>query len=91
MQDLKVRAAWVYFPVGVTFWILLFPCDSVESTESIEFKANYGKNSISPCIILYNCFIPLFFVVDVWIIVVSVIFPIIFIAVMVTLALFFYR
>ena len=43
MQDLKVRAAWVHFPVGVTFWVLLFPCDSVESAESIEFKANYGK------------------------------------------------
>ena len=45
MRDLKVRAAWVHFPVQITFWNLLFLCDSVESTESIEFKANYGKNS----------------------------------------------
>ena len=37
MQDLKVKGACVHFPVRVTFWILLFPCDSVES---IEFKAN---------------------------------------------------
>ena len=46
MQDLKVRGvrgAWVHFPVGVTFWIFYFSRDSVESTESIEFKANYGK------------------------------------------------
>ena len=38
MQDLKLRGAWVHFPVGVTFWIFLFYCDSVESIES---KANY--------------------------------------------------
>ena len=43
MQDFKVRAAWIHFPVGVTFGILLFPCDCAESTESIEFKANLGK------------------------------------------------
>ena len=31
---------WVQFPLGVTF---CFYRDSVESKESIEFKANYGK------------------------------------------------
>ena len=55
MQDLKVRgvrAAWVHLPVGRTFWILLFPCDSVESTESIEFKANYGKTEMLSVILM---------------------------------------
>ena len=47
MQDFKVRAVWVHFHVVVSFWIFLFPCDSVESTESIEFKANYGKTQLS--------------------------------------------
>ena len=43
MQDLKVRgvrAAWVYF-LGYNFGFLKFSRDSVESTESVEFKANY--------------------------------------------------
>ena len=40
MQDMKVRATWVHFPVGLTFCIFLFSHDSVESAESIEFKAN---------------------------------------------------
>ena len=47
VQDLKVRGAWVHFPVGVTSWIFLnFSRDSVKSTESIEFKANYGKTQL---------------------------------------------
>ena len=50
MQDLKVRGvrvAWVHFPAWVTFWNLFFPCDFVESTESIEFKANYEKTQLN--------------------------------------------
>ena len=54
MQDLKVRAAWVHFPVEVTVWILLFRCDSVESTESIELKAIYGKTQIAVHLLAYS-------------------------------------
>ena len=44
MRDLKVRTAWVHFPVGATFWNFLVPRDSVEST---EFKANHGKTQLT--------------------------------------------
>ena len=45
-KDLKVRgvrAAWVHSPVRVIFQFFYFSRDSVESTESIESKGNYGK------------------------------------------------
>ena len=49
LQNMKVRGAWGHFPVGVTFcyWILLLLSWFVESTESIESKANYGKTRLS--------------------------------------------
>ena len=37
----------VFTSQRATFWIFLFPCDSVESTESIEFEANYGKTQFN--------------------------------------------
>ena len=40
---MKVRGAQVHFPLGVTFF--KFSCDSVEFTESMEFKEKNGKNS----------------------------------------------
>ena len=55
MQNFKVRgvrAAWVHFPVGGNILdFFYFSRDSVESTESIEFKANYGKTRLAstPC------------------------------------------
>ena len=46
MQDLKVigvRAAWVHFPV--------------ESTESIEFKANYEKTRMTPFLTISETYV----------------------------------
>ena len=42
-------------PVGITFWIFFLSSrNSVESTESIESKVNYGKTQMSQLIIFVN-------------------------------------
>ena len=46
MQNLKVRCLGSLPSGGKHFGFFKFSCDSVESTDSIESKANYGKTRI---------------------------------------------
>ena len=51
MQDLKVRCLGSLPSGGNILHFLKFFCDSVESTDSIESKANYGKTCLLPMLL----------------------------------------